>query len=142
MDRKPTEDTRIQELIRLSRASRSGLGMEFSGLRQKLDFPLRLRDSLKQQPATWLVGSALAGLATSMLFRRRRRAKASSKPKGISGALMALTLTAARPLAKVWLTKKLGEWSSDLLARSAAPPPSPFKIKNEPIHSHVRAPGP
>ncbi len=141
MDRKLTEDARIQELIQLSQASRSGLGMEFSGLRQKLDFPLRVRDSLKQQPATWLVGSVLAGLATSLLFRRRSRAKAP-KSKGISGALMALTLTAARPLAKVWLTKKLGEWSSDLLARSAAPPPSPFKIKNEPLPSHVRAPGP
>lgn len=141
MDRKPTEDPRIQELILLSQVSRSRLSMECSSLRQKLELPLRIRDSLKQKPETWLIGSVVAGLATSLIFRRKSKPK-ETKPKGFSSALLALTLTAARPFAKVWITKKLGEWSSDLLARSQSDPQSPFRIKNEPPSSHVSAPGP
>lgn len=141
MDRKPTEDPRIQELIQLSQASRLHLSVDYSTLRQKLDFPLRIRDSLKQKPTTWLLGTVAAGLATSLIFGRKSQPK-EHKPRGFSGALLALTLTAARPLAKVWITKKLSEWSSDLLARSQSAPPSPFKIKNEPSSSHVSAPGP
>lgn len=140
----PTEDPRIQELIHLSQVSRSSLSLEFSSLKQKLEFPLRVKDSLKQKPVTWLVGSVIAGLGTSLIFSRKSQPKErkEERSKGFSGALLALTLTAARPLAKVWITKKLSEWSSDIIARSQLTPPSPFKIKNEPSSSHVSAPGP
>jgi hypothetical protein len=118
MDRKLPENPEIQRLIRLSQASRSFLGNEALSLKHRLDVPARLRDSLKSHPSTWLFGSLASGLAASLIFRRRPAS--DKKRKGIPATLMGLTLTAARPLAKVWLTDQLKHWIA-----SASQPPAP-----------------
>lgn len=108
MDRKLPENPEIQRLIRLSQASRSFLGNEALALKHKLDVPARLRDSLKSHPTTWLFGSLASGLAASLIFRRRPAVE--KKRRGIPGTLLGLTLTAARPLAKVWLADQIKHW--------------------------------
>ncbi len=108
MDRKLPENPEILRLVRLSEASRSLLESEAGRLRKKLDVPARLRDSLKQHPSSWLFGSVATGLAASFLFRRRPAAE--KKRRGITSTMLGLTLTAARPLAKVWLADQLKHW--------------------------------
>jgi hypothetical protein len=117
MDRKLPENPEIQRLIRLSQASRSFLGNEAIALRHKLDVPARLKDSLKSHPSSWLFGSLASGLAASLIFRRRPAV--DKKRKGIPATLLGLTLTAARPLAKVWLTDQLKHWIT-----TSSPPPA------------------
>ena len=108
MDRKLPKTSEIQRLIELSAASRSVLDREASALRHRLDVPSRIRGSLKQHPTGWLVGSLASGLAASLIFRRKP--SIDKKRRGIPGVLLGLTLTAARPLAKVWLTNQLKDW--------------------------------
>jgi hypothetical protein len=107
MDRKLQENPEIQRLIRLSAAARGCLESEVNTFRQRIDVPSRLRESLKHHPTGWLFGSLAAGLTTSLLFRRRPSEK---KHRGIPATLLGLTLTAARPLAKVWLTDQVKNW--------------------------------
>lgn len=77
-------------------------------LRQRLDVPARVRDSLREHPTGWLFGSLASGLAASMLFRRKPAAP--KQPRGFPGVLLGLTLTAVRPLLKVWLADQLKLW--------------------------------
>jgi hypothetical protein len=120
MDRKHSEKAEIERLIRLSANARSCLGNEASALRRRLDFPARVRSSLAAHPTSWLFGSLASGLAASLLFRRRPVAKIQRKGRGLFGVILGLTLTAARPLAKVWLTQQLARWASQA---AITPPP-------------------
>lgn len=108
MDPKLPVQPEIARLIRQSEISRAYLGSEAVALRQRLDVPARIRGSLKEHPTGWLFGSVASGLAASLLFRRKPAAP--KKPRGIPGVLLGLTLTAARPLVKVWLADQLKLW--------------------------------
>jgi len=110
-------------LIRLSANARSCLGNEASALRRRLDIPARVRSSLAAHPTSWLFGSLASGLAASLLFRRRPVAKIQRKGRGLLGVILGLTLTAARPLAKIWLTQQLARWASQ--AAITTPPGRP-----------------
>jgi hypothetical protein len=125
MDRKLSENPEIQRLIQLSAASRVFLESEAEALRKRLDFPARARQSLKEHPTAWLFGSLGAGLAASLLFRKK--SVTAKKRRGIPGVLMGLTLTAARPLAKVWLANLAKQWVAELAATHNARivPPRP-----------------
>jgi hypothetical protein len=119
MDRKLSQKAEIEHLIRLSENARSCLGSEAVRIKQRFDIPARIRSSLGAHPTSWLFGSLASGLAASLLFSRRKPAALKTKSRrGITGALLGLTLTAARPLAKVWLSNQLGKW---LEQNSAAP---------------------
>ena len=109
MDRKPSESPEILRLVHLAEQSRALLGEEASRLRQKLDLPSRMRDSLRNHPSSWLFGSLATGLAASFAFRRRPAATVK-KRRGIPATLLGLTLTAARPIAKVWLAGQAKRW--------------------------------
>lgn len=111
MDRKLPESPEILKLVRLAEQSRALLGEEAARLRQRLDVPARLRDSLKHHPGSWMFGSMATGLAASFIFRRRP-AEPVKKRRGIPATLLGLTLTAARPLAKVWLADQAKRWLS------------------------------
>lgn len=108
MDRKLPENPEILRLVRLSQASRSLLDAEAGKLRRKLDVPARVRDSFTEHPSSWFLGSLATGLAASFLFRRK--SSPGKKHRGFTGTLLGLTLTAARPLAKVWLADQLKHW--------------------------------
>ena len=116
MDRRLPETPEILKLLQVADLSRSLLADEAERLRQRLDVPARLRDSLKNHPTTWLFGSLAAGMAASFAFRRKPRVE--QKRKGFPAALLGLTLTAARPLAKVWLANQAKRW---VLAAPPAP---------------------
>lgn len=103
MDRKLPQKQEIERLIRLSESARSCLSHEATALKHRLDVPARVRDSLKSHPTGWLFGSLASGLAASLFFKRKSN-PAPTKRRGLPTALLGLTLTAVRPLAKVWLS--------------------------------------
>jgi hypothetical protein len=106
MDRKLQQSHEIERLIEAAQVARSYLEVEAISLKQRLDVPSRIRGSLKSHPTGWLVGSAVSGLAASLMFRRRPIVT-EKKRKSFPLAILGLTLTAVRPLAKVWLTDQL-----------------------------------
>ena len=102
MDRKLPPNQEIERLIRLSATSRACLTSELISLKQRLDFPARIRDSLKSHPSGWLFGSLASGFVGSLFFRRKPAATVT-KQRGLLVTLLGLAVTAARPFAKVWL---------------------------------------
>jgi hypothetical protein len=118
MDRKLQQTQEIERLIRLGEAARSSLEVEAISLKQRFDIPSRLRESLKSHPTGWLVGSLASGLAASLLFKRRPPAR-EKKSRSLPLTLLGLSLTAVRPLAKVWLTDQVKHYFS---APRAGPP--------------------
>lgn len=96
----------IQRLIRSSETARAVLGSEIRDLKHRLDVPARVRGSLKSNPTTWIGGSVLAGLAGSLLFRRKAK-RESPKKKGLLGILLTLAIAGLRPFVKVWLAGQL-----------------------------------
>jgi hypothetical protein len=108
MDRNLPEKPEIQRLIQLSAAARSCLKREATTLRHRLDIPSRVRSSLKDHPTGWILASLASGLAASFLLRRKP--PPTTKRRAIPGILLGLTLTAARPLVKIWLGDQLKHW--------------------------------
>jgi hypothetical protein len=122
MDRKLQQSHEIERLIQAAQVARSCLEVEAISLKRRLDVPARIRGSLNSHPTGWLVGSAVSGLAASLIFRRRP-VVSGKKRKSLPLAILGLTLTAVRPLAKVWLTDQLKGYltrpSADPLSRRA-----------------------
>jgi hypothetical protein len=118
MDRKISKNQELQRLISLSAAARRCLGNEAAALKQRLDVPSRVRNSLKQNPTGWLLGSLGSGLAASMVFSRKP-APSERKSRSLPSAVLGLTLTAIRPLAKVWLTDQVKNYFNHSLQRQA-----------------------
>ncbi|MEI7908268.1 MAG: hypothetical protein WCK77_01400 [Verrucomicrobiota bacterium] len=108
MARDPQITPEIEQLIRLSAASRSCLSLEAAALRRRLDVPTRIVHSLRRHPAAWLGGSLATGLAASLLFRRKPAA--AKPPRSLRRSLGRLALTAAGPLVKAWLTVQLKQF--------------------------------
>ena len=102
MDRKLQEDQEIQRLIRQGETARGFLKGEVVALKQKLDLPAKIRGSLKNHPTEWLLGSLASGFIGSLLLRRRGNHPVK-KQRGLVFTLLGLALTAARPVAKIWL---------------------------------------
>jgi hypothetical protein len=71
--------------------SRDRMGRELSGLRYELDFPRKLKNSFREQPAVWIGALAFVGLLIAVAPARKKkvyvRAKDNSKEngKGLSG---------------------------------------------------------
>lgn len=111
MDRK-LQNQEIQRLIRLGETARHSLHVETVELRQRLDVPSRIRRAIKSHPAGWILAALGTGLTLSrLLFRPRKapkaHAKAIEKRKSFPMILFGLTLTAIRPIAKVWLADQV-----------------------------------
>jgi hypothetical protein len=126
MDRKLSKNPEVERLIRIGESARSCLKSEVSSLQERLDFPARIRGSLKSHPTGWLLGSLGSGLAASLLFRRKPAAAATetTKHRGLLATLLGLALTAARPLLKAWLTNQATGY---LTGRSGAVPASRYQ---------------
>lgn len=109
MDRKLSEKAEIERLIRHSENARACLESEAVRIKQRFDIPARVRHSLSEHPTSWLFGSLASGLVASLfLSRRHNKPVEKTNRKGVAGMLLGLTLTAARPLAKVWLSNQAG----------------------------------
>ena len=108
MARKSQKNQEIQQLILRAESSRAVLGKELLEIKQRLDVPARIRGSLKESPSGWLLGSMASGFIVSRIFRRKPARKEKEKKKrGLFLTLLGLTLTAIRPLARIWLTDQL-----------------------------------
>jgi len=117
MDRYPHTNQEIERLIRDAAAARGCLTGEVIALRRRLDIPARIRSSLKNHPATWLAASLASGFAAR--FVMRRKPQGAKKHRSLPAVLLGLTLTAARPMVKIWLANQAELW----LARLANPAP-------------------
>ena len=53
--------------------SREYLARDIERLRDELDFSKKIRRSFQRQPAAWIVGASIAGLAMTALLVRKRR---------------------------------------------------------------------
>ena len=145
---KSTERQKIQELIRISEESRDQLGDKIVGVRRTLGKPARVLGVMRNSPAAWLIGSVGAGIIGSAFLGKltSRKKKSSFFKKKALG----LTLTAARALAKVWLSKQIkslgSKWIEDRVKRTTSPfqtEPEPA-IKKNPYSTakHARTSGP
>lgn len=114
MDRNPLQNPEILRLAARSAAARSALGSEVVKLRHRLDVTSRLRDSLKSKPASWLLGSTVAGLAAGVLFPRFRRSSPSAPSaahgKSTTQRILTMAWSAAQPFVKAWATKQIQAW--------------------------------
>lgn len=120
MDRKPQQNPEIQRLIELGTSARGSLSHEAAVLRQRFDLPSRLRRSLTDHPSAWVMGALGSGLAVSLLFRRQPAT--AKKHRGFPATLLALALTTARPLAKIWLGDQLKNLLAGYVAAAARQP--------------------
>ena len=144
---KSTEQAEIQELIRLSEEARSQLGQKIGKYRMALKVPGKMVGAMRRSPKFWLFGSMAAGLGASVLLGSMPK-RGKKKRSLVRKMAVALTLTAAKPIAKMWLTNKLkdlsGQWIAERI-KAESPKPSPFKVvpkQPDPNPDHVRTPGP
>ena len=131
MDRKFSKNTEIERLIQTSHAARCFLDAEASSLRQRLDFPTRIRSSVKHHPTGWLTGLLASGLAAGLMFRRKPIVT-EQKRRSLPAAFLGLTLTAVRPIAKVWLTGQVKSYLATQLGRSQARTVDPGQTHSHP----------
>jgi len=103
--------------------SRDRLGRELNGLRYELDFPRKIKNSFRQQPAMWVGAITVVGLLVAVAPARRKkvyvRSKENSKQNDKSllqaGALVGILKFAAtllRPTLIKFVTNKLGGYSA------------------------------
>ena len=102
--------------------SRERMGREISGLRYELDFPRKLKNSFRDQPAIWVGALAAVGLLIAIAPARKKkvyvRAKDNSKENGKglleAGALVGVLKFAAtllRPALMKFVTGKITGYS-------------------------------
>jgi hypothetical protein len=102
--------------------SRDRLGRELNGLRYELDFPRKLKNSFREQPAIWIGAIAVVGLLIAVAPARRKKVYVRSKGnlkngKGLleAGALVGILKFAAtllRPTLIKFVTNKLSGYSA------------------------------
>ena len=102
--------------------SRERMGREISGLRYELDFPRKLKNSFRDQPAIWIGALAVVGLLIAIAPARKKKvyvqAKDNSKENGKglleAGALVGVLKFAAtllRPALMKFVTSKITGYS-------------------------------
>ncbi|MGA0899910.1 MAG: hypothetical protein ACO3SO_05860 [Luteolibacter sp.] len=148
MAAKSTKRPEIEELIRLSQEARVDLGSRVAGIRKSLDVPTRVFGSMRSHPKIWLFASVAAGVGTSMLLGKLP-GRGKKKGSSIKKKAIALTLTAARPIVKIWLANKLkslgSNWIEQHVNKASAVSSvsqSPFRIEPSQNPADVRTQGP
>lgn len=119
---KPTEtSSELAALIRRGDAARFQLGQAHQRFKQKLDIPLRIRDSIKSSPMKWLAGSLAGGLMGSLLFRSGKSAKdRGKKNRGWIVSLLLMSFNLAKPALKIYGAKLLQDYLQHQFARRNA----------------------
>lgn len=120
MDQLTSQKPEILELIRHSALSRTILAEEFIRAKERFDVPARVRGNFQNHTGTWLLGSGVLGLAASLFFGRPSRRKSGKNTEGVItktaktggkyGILAGLLMAAAKPLARMWLEKRVRYW--------------------------------
>ena len=115
----------LAELILRSDVARFQIGQAHHKLKQKLDIPLRIRDSLKSSPLKWLGGSLGVGFMGSFLFRSKRRQQPQysieKKHGGWFTLLLLISFSLAKPALEIYATKFLKDYlQNQLKGRSSS----------------------
>ena len=114
----------LAELILRSDVARFQIGQAHHKLKQKLDIPLRIRDSLKSSPLKWLGGSLGVGFMGSFLFKSKRRQPKYSIEKKHGGwftRLLLISFSLAKPALEIYATKFLKDYlQNQLKGRSSS----------------------
>jgi len=114
----------LEKLIRRSEAARVQIGQAQQQLRQKLDIPLRIKDSLMGSPMKWLGGSMVAGFVGSFLLRPRKSTFMGSviggRRRGWFLGLLMMLFSLAKPTLKIYAAKLLKDYLKNQLSRRAA----------------------
>ncbi len=107
-----TQKAELERLIRLTEKSRARLTTDIAAFKERINVPARVKDSLRSRPGGWLGGSLLAGLAASLLFKRRKRRPAwefAERPRkrrrgmlGLLGGLVTLVSPMLMTMARTW----------------------------------------
>ena len=138
------EDRKRQLALELTRA-RASISRGAEGVRYGLDFPNRVKESVKGSPVVWVVGAvAAAGLLSLLVPWRRRREEpsnvwsdlgtrfgrprpAAAKVAG-SGAIVGIVLTAARfllplvqPAIMSFIKNRVGDYVGGAQKRKSGP---------------------
>jgi hypothetical protein len=112
----------LAELIRCSDVARFQISQAHLQLKQKLDIPLRIRNSLKASPLKWLGGSVAAGFVGSLLFRSKRKqpkleSGSEKKSRGWFFALLMMLFTLVKPTLKIFASKILKDYLQNQMSR-------------------------
>ena len=115
MARKSQKAIDLAELVRKSEAARLKLGEAHRDLRQKLDVPARVKDSIKSQPQKWLGASLVAGFAGSFLIKMKkgkakRKVSAGGKLKSLFPTPISVVLKLLKPAVKIYLAKVIRDY--------------------------------
>lgn len=133
---KSTKTTvQISELVAQAEAARLQLGKSHAEVKQKLDFPNRIKESLKAEPVKWLGGSAAVGLMGSFLLRSKKKSKLKTEPiksakkqRNLLLAALGLIFTTLKPVLKTYATKLLKDYFKNQMTRGTALRPSAGKF--------------
>lgn len=100
-----TKKARLEELIARNDAARQSLGSQWQTLRNRVDIPARISNSIRSNRTLWFTGTATVGLLTSLFFRRKPVvvAKAPRASKGLLGLALTTAFAFAKPALKTWL---------------------------------------
>ena len=101
--------TELEALTARIAASRASLGAHAAGLRERLDFPARIRssitDSIRRHPLAVIGGTIGLGFIATRLFRRPRTAR-SPKP-GLGSLAFTTILALVKPALLNYLTREI-----------------------------------
>lgn len=115
----------LSRLIQQAAQARTQISSTCAQLHEKLDFISRARTSVSEEPMKWVGGSAAVGLATSFLFRPKKKQKemailAAIPPiRGLIWKLLVLFTKLIKPAAKIYVTKLFKDYVQGELQRSA-----------------------
>lgn len=79
-------------------------------IQEKLNVPKRIKASVTDNPKKWFIGSAIAGLILTRLFRgsrQRRVTESSSNIKPARTLLATITIMAIKPMIKSFALRKV-----------------------------------
>lgn len=115
MAQQTDKQKQLAGLILQAEASRLALTEAQARLRHRLDLPARIKSTVASSPSKWLGGALFAGLATSFLFRSRKRKevdieKKAKRPQGFVFGLLSFLFNLAKPSLKIYATKLLKDY--------------------------------
>ncbi|MCE9611766.1 MAG: hypothetical protein K8R23_16320 [Chthoniobacter sp.] len=126
------EDQRKAELTTELAQARARLTSNFGALRRELDFPGRVKGTVRKHPAVWLGGATLFGMLLSKLPARRKKIVVTTDGKpakfaataGRTGLLLGslkIAFDLARPALAKWAGQRVADYM-DGAQRSRRPP--------------------
>jgi hypothetical protein len=125
MAKEPRANKTIDELKMEIARSRERVGRDFRGLRYELDFPGKIRRSLRNHTAAWITAAAVVGTLIVVLPLRKKKVyvdlKNGSQEKSKSKLLEAgfvlgalrIAATLLKPVITSFVTKKIGGYRTE-----------------------------